>query len=39
MHEGINEMTIVVSEQPAFVAVDPRLLRIEKNRSDNVKKL
>jgi hypothetical protein len=35
---GTNELTIVVAQPPAYVAIDPRVLRIDRNRYDNVRK-
>jgi len=39
LHEGESELSIVVDAPPAFVAVDPYVLRIDKNRLDNIKAL
>jgi len=39
MHSGANEITFVTNRKPTFVVADPDLLRIDRNRADNVKRL
>jgi ABC-2 type transport system permease protein len=39
MRQGINEISVVVDEPPDRVAVDPYVLRIDKNRFDNAKRI
>lgn len=39
LHSGANELTFTVNAKPAFVAVDPLVLRVDRNRFDNVKKV
>ncbi|MEA2239849.1 MAG: type transport system permease protein [Thermoanaerobaculia bacterium] len=39
LHEGANSITVLVSRQPAFAAIDPYLTRLDRNRSDNVRKV
>lgn len=39
LHDGVNELTFVATEKPAYVSVDPDLTRIDKNRFDNSKEL
>lgn len=39
LRSGISEITVTVDRPPASVAVDPRVLRIDKNRFDNEKRL
>jgi aminopeptidase N len=36
---GMNSVTFVTSEKPLFVVADPDLLRIDRNRADNVKRV
>jgi ABC-type transport system involved in multi-copper enzyme maturation permease subunit len=38
LHSGTNEITFVTREKPTFVVADPDLLRIDRNRADNVKR-
>lgn len=39
MRTGGNEIAFVTSEKPTFVAADPDLLRIDRNRANNVKRV
>jgi ABC-2 type transport system permease protein len=39
MHTGANEIAFVTREKPTFVVADPELLRIDRNRADNVKRV
>jgi len=39
MHSGANEITFVTNRKPTFVVADPDLLRIDRNRADNTKRL
>ena len=39
LHGGANEVTFVVDERPAFISVDPWLLRINRSRSQAMRKL
>ncbi|MEO6323680.1 MAG: M1 family aminopeptidase [Thermoanaerobaculia bacterium] len=39
LHSGANDLAFDVAEAPGFVAVDPALLRIDRNRRDNVRKV
>ncbi len=36
IRSGMNELTFVVENEPASVGVDPEILRIDRNRLDNV---
>lgn len=35
LHDGANDVTLVVAQEPAFAAVDPYVTRIDRNRFDN----
>ncbi len=35
LHDGVNDVTLVVAQEPAFAAVDPYVTRIDRNRFDN----
>ncbi len=37
LHDGANDVTLVVAQEPAFAAVDPYVTRIDRNRFDNDK--
>jgi ABC-type transport system involved in multi-copper enzyme maturation permease subunit len=37
LHDGVNDVTVVVAQEPAFAAVDPYVTRIDRNRFDNTK--
>ncbi|HET8774138.1 MAG TPA: M1 family aminopeptidase [Thermoanaerobaculia bacterium] len=37
LHDGANDVTLVVAQEPAFAAVDPYVTRIDRNRFDNTK--
>lgn len=37
IREGMNELKVTVSRQPAVVGIDPYILRIDRNRLDNLK--
>ncbi|MEO8379959.1 MAG: M1 family aminopeptidase [Acidobacteriota bacterium] len=39
LHSGMNELTLTVDQPPTTIAVDPRVLRIDKNRFDNEKRM
>jgi hypothetical protein len=39
MRSGTNSVVFVTSEKPQFVVVDPDILRIDRNRTDNVKRV
>jgi hypothetical protein len=39
MRTGGNEIAFVTHEKPNFVVADPDLLRIDRNRADNVKRV
>ena len=39
LHSGANQISMVVREKPAYVAIDPWLLRIDRNRFDNGKRI
>ncbi|MFL5354755.1 ABC transporter permease/M1 family aminopeptidase [Archangium sp.] len=39
LHSGINEVSAVVDAQPAVVAVDPYITRVDRNRFDNLRAL
>jgi ABC-2 type transport system permease protein len=39
LHSGVNTVSMIVKEKPSYVAVDPWLLRIDRNRFDNGKRL
>src|SRR6185295_14132512 len=37
LHAGANTVVVIASRKPATAAIDPYLLRIDRNRFDNVK--
>jgi len=37
LHDGVNDVTVIVAKEPAFAAVDPYVTRIDRNRFDNGK--
>jgi ABC-type transport system involved in multi-copper enzyme maturation permease subunit len=39
MRSGSNEIAFVTAEKPTFVVADPDLLRIDRNRADNVRRM
>jgi ABC-type transport system involved in multi-copper enzyme maturation permease subunit len=39
MRTGTNEIAFVTAEKPLFVVADPDLLRIDRNRADNVRRV
>jgi ABC-2 type transport system permease protein len=39
LRSGVNELSFVVNEQPQWLAVDPNILRIDRNRFDNGKSI
>jgi ABC-2 type transport system permease protein len=39
LHSGVNELSFVVNEPPQWLAVDPNILRIDRNRFDNGKRV
>jgi ABC-2 type transport system permease protein len=39
LHDGVQDITVIVNGEPAFVAVDPYLTRIDRNRFDNGKRV
>ena len=39
LHEGPQEITVIVDQEPRFAAVDPYLCRIDRNRFDNSKRI
>lgn len=39
LHSGINELSAIVDAQPAVVAVDPYITRVDRNRFDNLRAL
>jgi ABC-type transport system involved in multi-copper enzyme maturation permease subunit len=39
LRSGVNEVTFTVKEKPVYVEVDPYVLRIDKSRADNAKRL
>ncbi len=39
LHEGVQEITVIVDREPLSAAVDPYLCRIDRNRFDNSRKV
>ena len=39
IHDGANTVVVIVARQPETAAIDPYLLRIDRNRFDNVRKV
>ncbi|HVT04449.1 MAG TPA: hypothetical protein VHL58_13860 [Thermoanaerobaculia bacterium] len=39
LRTGTNEVTFVVNQAPAWIAVDPWILRIDRNRFDNSRRV
>jgi ABC-2 type transport system permease protein len=39
LHSGANTIAVIVDKAPLFVAIDPYITRIDRNRFDNVKRV
>jgi hypothetical protein len=35
LHDGVNDISVIVAKEPSYAAVDPYVTRIDRNRFDN----